>query len=751
MKYTAAHWGSYEIHGEDIKPLSDDPAPSRIGKGWVSASRDRQSRILKPAVRRGWLDGDEGARRCDDKFVEVSWDKAANLVAEEIARVSQSHGNGAIYAGSYGWASAGRLHHAQSQMKRLLNLTGGFVTARNTYSHAAGEVIMPHITGLSQGALQQTSTSWSLLARHCTLLVSFGGLSGRNSQTSSSGTLKHETESWLASMNARKVNVSPRNSDMSDADWLSIRPGTDVALMLALCHTLLVNNWHNEAFLETYTSGWPVLRDYLMGIQDGIVKSAGWAATICDIDAVEITSLAADMAKSETLINVTWSLQRGDHGEQAVWAGLALSTLLGQIGRPGTGFGFGYGCVGNFARPTKRFAWPGVPQGQNAIKDFIPVARIADMLLNPGGEYDYNGEKRIYPDIRLVIWSGGNPYHHHQDLKRLSNAWKRPETVIVCDHSWTATARRGDIILPATTPLERADIMMNKSEPALIYMSPLFATMGEAKDDHDVWRLVASKLGLEDVFTEGRSKEDWLRWLWSEAQKIGAADGLELPSFETFVAEGRFDIPDAEQEQIAFEAFIKDPKANPLATESGKFTLFNETIAKMDLIDCPGLPSWMEPVESLISAPKGALHLISAQPDTRLHSQNDRGSEALSDKIEGRECCQLHPKTAVKRGISEGSIVRIHNNRGATLAGVRFDAALRQDCIALPTGAWFDPAVIDGEWIDLSGNPNAVTLDQGTSGLAQGNIGHTTLVFVEPWTKALPPLSVSHPPEIVSD
>ena len=422
---------------------------------------------------------------------------------------------------------------------------------------------------------------------------------------------------------------------MPRADWVSIRPGTDVALMLALCHTLLVNDLHNEEFLETYTSGWPVLRDYLMGIQDGIPKSAVWAASLCDIDAGDIYTLASDMARNETFINIAWGLQRGDHGEQAVWAGLALSAMLGKIGQPGAGFGFGYGCVGNYARPTRRFPWPGLPLGKNAIADFIPVARIADMLLNPGGDYLYNGEQRTYPDIRLVVWSGGNPYHHHQDLKRLSNAWTRPETVVVCDHSWTATARRGDIILPATSPLERADIMMNKSEPALIYMSPVFAPLGEARDDHDIWRLVASKLDLEQAFTEGRDKQGWLRWLWEQARAIGAAEGFAMPDFDQFVDDGRFDIPDASTDCIAFADFIKDPISNPLNTESGRFTLFNETIAAMDLADCPGLPTWMEPAESLIDAPEGALHLISAQPDTRLHSQNDRGSEGPERQDQG--------------------------------------------------------------------------------------------------------------------
>ena len=159
MKYTAAHWGAYEIHDNALKSFSDDPEPSRIGKGWLSASRNEQSRILKPALRKGWLEGDGGANRCDDVFVEVSWEEAAQRVADELTRVSKTYGNGSIYGGSYGWASAGRFHHAQSQLKRLLNLTGGFVSARETYSHAAGEVIIPHILGMSQGKYQDQMTS----------------------------------------------------------------------------------------------------------------------------------------------------------------------------------------------------------------------------------------------------------------------------------------------------------------------------------------------------------------------------------------------------------------------------------------------------------------------------------------------------------------------------------------------------------------------------------------------------------------
>ena len=108
--------------------------------------------------------------------------------------------------------------------------------------------------------------------------------------------------------------------------------------------------------------------------------------------------------------------------------------------------------------------------------------------------------------IRTSIWSGGrggNPFHHHQDLNRLETAWCRPETVIVNDHSWTATARRADIVFPATTSFERNDIMINRRDSSLLYMSRLFDPLGDAKSDFEIFSRLSAAMGFEDQFTEG--------------------------------------------------------------------------------------------------------------------------------------------------------------------------------------------------------------------------------------------------------
>lgn len=754
MKYTAAHWGAYRFDGRGgLLPLEDDPSPSRVGQGWVSAARDRNSRILAPAVRRGWLEGDSGAGRCRDGFIEVSWEKAVELAAGEIARVSAEHGNGAIFGGSYGWSSAGRFHHAQSQMRRFLNLAGGFVSSRETYSHAAAEVLFPHVLGLSNRQFQDQLTSMALVEAHCDVMLCFGGLSGRTAQITSSGTTRHEVEGWIARLaknGARIVNVSPQQSDVVDADaeWVAIRPGTDTTLLLALTFEIVKAGEENTDFLARCTSGWETYRAYLLGETDGVAKSADWASSLCDIPAAKIREIARLLTTRRSMVSMVWGMQRSDHGEQPIWAGIALACAIGQIGRPGTGFAFGYGSVTACGRPSRLIGWPSLPQGRNPISDFIPVARISDMLLHPGDCYAYNGETRAYPHIRLVYWTGGNPFHHHQDLNRLERAWRRPETVVVNDHSWTATARRADIVLPATTPLERADIMINRRDPSLIYMSPLFEPMGAARDDYAIFKLLSRALGFEDRFTEGRDAGDWIHWLWDRSCEVAKANGFELPDFDAFVAQGRFDVPDAEEHRIALKDFVADPQACRLGTESGRITLHNETIAAMGLDDCPGHPVWLAPAECLFDAGDDELHLISGQPDVRLHGQNDRGSESLASKINGREPAFMHPDAARARGLAEGDVIRLFNARGACLAGLRLDAGLRPDCIALATGAWFDPQTIDGETIEVHGNPNVLTIDKGTSGLAQGNIAHTALVRAEKWDKALPELSIDKPPVI---
>ncbi|MCE2454139.1 MAG: molybdopterin-dependent oxidoreductase, partial [Nitrospinae bacterium] len=220
---------------------------------------------------------------------------------------------------------------------------------------------------------------------------------------------------------------------------------------------------------------------------DGRPKSAEWAAPITGIGADVIRTLARRMAGARTMLNTNWSLQRGDHGEQTFWMTTTLAAMLGQIGLPGGGFGFGYGSMGGRGTPREDIPSVKMNFGKNPTGSYIPVARIADMMLHPGEGYDFNGERRTYPDIRMVYWCGGNPFHHHQDLNRLVRAWQRPETIVVHDPWWTSTARHADIVLPATTTLERNDVGSSSRDRFILAMHKVIEPVGEARHDFDIF------------------------------------------------------------------------------------------------------------------------------------------------------------------------------------------------------------------------------------------------------------------------
>ena len=735
---TSNHWGTYRVEVEDGKvaalhDFEEDPDPSPIGHGIVDVL-DGPLRIKVPMVRKSWLDdgpGSAGDLRGKDEFVEVSWDQANKLIAAELNRVRRGHGNSAIFAGSYGWASAGRFHHAQSQLKRFLNCLGGFTSSRNTYSFAAAEVLVPHVLGTFRGHLDNTS-SWETVASDCELFVAFGGVPLKNGQISQGGTGAHVQKAGLQDAHeagVQFVNISPLRSDIMDkvsAEWLAPYPSTDAALMLGLAHTLQSEGLHNRAFLDRYTVGFDRFATYLNGVDDDTPKTAEWAAKICDLSADIIRDLARRMGSRRTMISVAWALTRQDHGEQPFWAAITLAAMLGQIGLPGTGIGFGYSAMNNIGLNRRKICYASFPQGTNPIKDFIPVARITDLLENPGGRFDYDGQSYEYPDIKMVWWAGGNPFHHHQDLNRMRRAWEKPDTIIVNEWCWNSTAIHADIVLPCTTPLERSDIALTPKDPYQVAMDQVISPVGDARDDHEIFRGIAAIMGCEDAFTEGRSPQEWQRWIYDRSRQQASRAGVELPSWDEFQQDGWVKVPAPETQTIMMDTFRADPEANPLETPSGKIEIFSDTIAGFDYDDCPGHPVWLEPLEWLGKAEPAGLHMISNQPHNKLHSQLDHGHVSRSDRPRGHEPVMMHPGDAEMRNLTEGQIVRIHNARGACLADLRISDDIRPGVIQIATGAWFDPV---GETCKR-GNPNVLTPDKGTSRLAQGPIAHSCLVEV---------------------
>jgi biotin/methionine sulfoxide reductase len=556
----------------------------------------------------------------------------------------------------------------------------------------------------------------------------------------------------MAEAGVRFVNVSPVRTDLDTGaahEWIAIRPNTDTAMMLAMAYTLYTEDLHDPGFLASHCAGFERFVPYLLGRTDGIAKTPEWAAAITTVPAERTRTLARELASVRSIVNIAWSLQRAHHGEQSFWALLTLACMLGQIGLPGGGFGVGYGDMNGIGNVNVRFGGPTLPQGHNAVKEFIPVARIADMLERPGASFNYNGQVLRYPEIELIYWAGGNPFHHHQDLNRLLNAWRRPKAVIVNEPFWTSTAKMADIVFPVTTTLERDDIGYAASERYMVAMRRINEPVGEARDDFDIFADIAERLGKREQFTEGRTAFEWIRFLYEESLPRAHSHGIALPDFDTFWSQGLIDLAPVGRPHVMMADFRADPVAHPLATRSGKIEIFSEKIAGFGYADCIGHACWYEPIEWL-GSPKTQrypLHLLSDQPFTRLHSQLDHGNYSLGNKIAGREPITLNREDARARGIRDGDVVRVFNDRGSCLAGARLSDDIRRGVVKLSTGAWFDPAVWNGRcMLEKHGNPNALTLDIGASELSQGCIAQTCLVDIERFDGDPPVVTAFAPP-----
>jgi trimethylamine-N-oxide reductase (cytochrome c) len=547
-----------------------------------------------------------------------------------------------------------------------------------------------------------------------------------------------------------------------NAEWIAPKPQTDVAMMLGIAHTLVAENLHDQRFLREYTTGFDRFLPYLMGQSDNTPKTAEWASAICGVPADAIKGLARRFAQNRTMLASGWSLQRQHLGEQRHWMLVTLACMLGQVGLPGGGFGLSYHYASGGAPTANGPALPGITDGSraggaawlsSAGAASIPLARIVDMLENPGAEFDFNGRRAKYPDVQMSYWAGGNPFAHHQDRNRMVKAWRKLKTFVVQDFQWTATARHADIVLPCTTSYERNDLEMvgDYANSHVLAMKKVIDPVFEARNDYDIFAALAAKAGKEQAFTEGRNEMAWLRSFYEAARTQARSRRIEMPEFEAFWnGPGIFAFPvtDAAKAFVRHKAFRDDPLLNPLGTPSGKIEIYSRNIERMQYADCPPHPTWMEPIERTgMASQPWPLHVATSHPRSRLHSQLNGTVLRDGYAVAGREPCLINPADAAARGIANGDIVRVFNGRGQILAGAVVTDDIMPGVVRVNEGGWHDPAEPGtANTLCRYGDINVLTPDLGTSKLAQGNCGHTVLAQVEKFQGAAPAVQVFQAP-----
>ena len=756
-----SHYGAFTAIVEDgrvvgVRPFEHDPDPSQLIEAIPDAVHS-PTRIAQPMVREGWLRHGPGSGAGRGQ---------RGLRAGVVGRGARPR-RGRTGAGQVGawqrlrsWAARragprpGSSTRRGSRCGASLSSFGGFVDQTSNYSFGAALTFLPHILGSPQ-AVSGPVTSWSSIAKHTRLMVMFGGANPKNTQVAKGGCAYHAISGWIEQLDRAGVaivNISPMREDGPGAvapEWIAIRPNTDTAMMLALAHTLVTEDLHDRDFLARYCTGFERVLPYLMGATDGVAErrrlgvahhrrprrhdprfGAAHGGLAHHAHRVLVACSAPIMASSLT-------------GRWCCWR-----RCLGQIGLAGRRVRLRLWLVGQYRRAAAAIPRPGdggAAQSRRPRHSLRRASRI--VCCNRAGATTMTARAATYPDIRLVYWAGGNPFHHHQDLNRLRRAWRRPETVVVHEPWWTATARHADIVLPATTSLERNDLGCAARDRFVIAMHKAIPPVGEARDDFSILRDLSQRLGCENAFTEGRDEDGWVRRIY-DVFRERARSNL-VPEFDEFWEKGWLEIPRRGEEYVLMEDFRADPERHRLHTPSGKIELYSERIAGFGYDDCPPHPTWIEPAEWLGAQDAGEypLHLVSSQPRYRLHSQMDAGPVSALGKIDGREAVALNRADARVRGIAPGDVVRVYNDRGACFAGAVLSDDVRPGVVKLSCGAWYDPESGADDAACAHGNANVLTRDHGTSRLGQGPSSATALVEVERWSGDAPPVRAFVPPE----
>ncbi|OOH85019.1 trimethylamine N-oxide reductase I catalytic subunit [Pasteurellaceae bacterium 15-036681] len=769
-KITGSHWGAIRakiVNGRvaEVRPFEYDKYPTEMING-IKGLIYSESRIRYPMVRLDWLKNrhnSDKTQRGDNRFVRVTWDEALDLFYAELERIQKEFGPWALHTGNVGWRSTGQFHSCGNHMIRAVGMHGNSVSTAGDYSTGAGQTILPYVLGSTE--VYSQGTSWEVILKESQNIIFWASdpvknlQVGWNCETHEAYAYLEQLKQKVAEKAINVISVDPVKSKTQNylgCDQLYINPQADVPFMLAIAHTLYTENLYDKKFIDMYTVGFEKFVPYLLGeTEDKVAKTPEWAAEICGVSADKIRDFSRMLAGKRTQLIFGWAIQRQQHGEQPYWMGAVLAAMLGQIGLAGGGISYAhhYSSIGI---PESGAAMPGafplnLDEGKKPKYDnsdysgysaVIPVARASDSLLHAGETINFNGQKVVYAPYKMAIFTGCNQWHRHSDRNKMKLAFQKLETVVSINYSWTATCRFSDIVLPACTPFERNDIDAygSYSNRGVIAMQKLIDPLYQSRPDFEIFKELCRRFGREQEYSRGMDEMQWVQKLYNDCRAENKGK-FEMPEFNEFWQKGYVLFPEGKP-WVRHADFREDPELHALGTPSGFIEIFSNKIASFGYDDCKGHPMWFEKAERSHGGPKSEkfkFWLQSVHPDKRLHSQLCE-SKDLRDTyaVQGREPLYLNPQDAEKLGIQNGDLVRVFNDRGQAIAGAVLSNDFPTGVVRLQEGAWYSPLDEKIGSIDTYGDPNTMTLDIGSSNLAQAVSANTCLVNIEKFVGEAP-------------
>ncbi|MBI5551581.1 MAG: molybdopterin-dependent oxidoreductase [Desulfobacterales bacterium] len=652
------------------------------------------------------------------QFARISWDEALDTLAGELKRVKNSYGVGAILLMTGGGYLAS-LHRGGSAAHRVLNQFGGYVTH---YGNISSEgAVWASLT--QYGSVMVGNSREDLL--NSKLILLWGWDPAR--MISGTNTMYHLIRA--KENGARVVAIDPRFHDTAATvahQWIPIRPGTDTAVMAAMAQVMIREGLHDQAFLDRYTVGFDRFREYVLGQEDGIEKTPAWAAEISGVPAETIVALAREYAttKPAALMDCQGPA-RSAMGEQYNRCAATLCAMTGNVGRPGGSAGGGLMGI----PVAHMFRAPGIPAGKNPfelegpkVKATLDIRQRVIKRIHVNTLFDaiLQGKKGGYPsDIRMA-WSMCNNYLNQTgNSNKAARALQTLEFFAVQELFMTAQARYADLLLPVTSTAERSDLMRPwPSGPYFLFSNRALAPLGECKSDLQIAGELAERLGIENFNPYG--EEEWLQRLFEGNSDLKA----NVPDYEAFRRTGIQRVQ-LKEPVVAFRKQIEDPENHPFETPSGKIEIFSQRAADIRHPLCPPIPKYMPTPEDRSDplAQKYPLQLITPHPRNRVHSELYK-VEWLRETEPHR--VWINPKDAGPRGIADGEMVHVFNDRGRIAIPAWVTERIMPGVVSVFEGAWYAP---DEKGVDRGGCANTLTRDAYSGGGAA--VLNTSLVQVE--------------------
>ena len=631
---TVENGKAISVQGNPKHPMTDGVLCTKVSR--YTERTYHPDRILQPLKRTG--------PKGSGQFVPVSWDDALNDIANRLSAIAAKDPQAILpysYAGTMGQVQG------EAMAMRFFHKLGASLLDR-TICSSAGSEALAYTFGAKMGMRVE-------FFAESKLIIIWG-----------SNSIGSNLHFWRIAQEAKRngaklICIDPRKSETAEKchEHIALRPGTDAALALALMHVLIQNDWLDHDYIAQHTLGWDALR----------ARALEWtperAAQVCGITIEQIESLARDWATTKpAAIRLNYGMQRVKGGGNAVRAIACLPALTGAW-RHRAG-GVLLANSGNFPVQRAALQRPDLLAGRKPRT--INMSRIGNALLQPASE-------SFGPQIKALVVYNSNPVAVAPQSGEVVQGFAREDLfTVVLEHFQTDTADYADYILPATTQLEHWDIHASYGHTDILLNRPAIAPMGECKTNTDIFRALAKRMGFtEPCFSE--DDETLCRTAFAATQDM---DALFAQGFTHLKSANGQALPDAPFAEGAFPS------------PSGKCEFFSQRLADMGQ---DGLPDYIANYEIPQTNAEFPLAMISPPARNFLNS-SFVNLQSLRD-IETEPVLEMHPEDAQMRGIQEGDVIRVFNQRGTYHCKARLNNRARPGVVN-GLGIWWRKLGLNG-------------------------------------------------------